>query len=103
MNQDISPIDLAKAITPHWMRNIRDFDGLEIQPCAVLARCEEGAEIAEPSEPEDAAFWTVYGHFRSGGVDAFEDFATEAEALAFRDRLIATYPHLAGQCVQAVS
>jgi hypothetical protein len=28
-------------------------------------------------------------------VDAFEDFPTEAEALAFHDRLISVYPHLA--------
>jgi len=37
----------------------------------------------------------VYGHYRTGGVNAFEDFPTEAEAIAFRDRLIAAYPHLA--------
>jgi hypothetical protein len=47
--------------------------------------------------PRNADFWTVYGHYRTGGVDAFEDFATEAEAVAFHDRLIATYPHLAGK------
>jgi hypothetical protein len=41
-------------------------------------------------------FWTVFAHYRTGGVDAFEDFATEAEAVAFRDRLIAIDPHLAG-------
>jgi hypothetical protein len=96
MTQDISPIDLAQVLTPHWMRNVRDFDGLEIQPCAVIARGEDGTEIVEPCKPEEAAFWTVYGHFRTGGVDAFEDFATEAEALAFHDRLIGAYPHLAG-------
>lgn len=95
MTQDISPIDAAKALTRGWMRNIRNFDALEIQPCAVIARCDDGTGIAEPCRPEDAAFWTVYGHLRSGGVDAFEDFATEAEALAFHDRLIAAYPHLA--------
>ena len=56
-----------------------------------------GNEIVEPCDatPEEAAFWTVYGHFRTGGVDAIKDFATEAEALAFHDRLIAAWPHLA--------
>ena len=97
MMKDISPLDLAKAVTPRWMQNIRDFDGLEIQPCFVVARDAEGMEIVEPCEPEDAHFWTVYGHFRTGGVDAFEDFATEAEASAFHDRLISIYPHLAGK------
>jgi hypothetical protein len=41
------------------------------------------------------AFWTVYGHYRAGHVNAFEDFLTEANAADFRDRLIAAYPHLA--------
>ena len=95
MNQDISPIDLAKALTPTWMRNIRDFDALEIQPCAVIGRCEDGTEIVEPCEAADAHFWTVYGHLRTGGVDAFEDFPTKAEALAFHDQLVSAYPHLA--------
>ena len=31
------------------------------------------------------------------GVDALEDFATEVEAVTFHDRLIAAWPHLAGQ------
>ena len=44
--------------------------------------------------PEEAAFWTVYGHYKTGGVDAFEDFPAEGEALAFHDRLIVAYPHL---------
>jgi hypothetical protein len=97
MSNNISPIDLAKALTPHWMLNIRCFDALEIHPCAVVGHDSMGGEIVEPCEPEEAHFWTVYGHFRTGGVDAFEDFATEVEAMAFHDRLIATYPHLAGQ------
>jgi hypothetical protein len=82
----VSPIELAKAITPQWMQNIHDFDALEIHPCmAVVEQCAR----------QGAHFWTVFGHFRTGGVDDFEDFATEAEALAFHDRLIAVYPHLA--------
>ena len=31
-----SPIDAAKALTPLWIQNISDFDGLEIQPCAIV-------------------------------------------------------------------
>jgi hypothetical protein len=93
--KDISPIEAAKAITPHWMLSIWDFDALEIHPCAVIDRDCDGTETVEQCEPQDAHFWTVYGHLRSGGVDAFEDFPTEAEAIAFHDRLIAVYPHLA--------
>ena len=95
----ISSIAAAKALTPWWMEKIRDFDGLEIQPCAVIdTAC---GKIEEPCEPEGAQFWTVYGHYRPGGemggVDALEDFATEAEAQAFHDRLIAVYPYLASE------
>ena len=95
----VSPIDAAKALTPRWMQNIRDFDALEIAPCRVVGHDSLGDEIVEPCDdaPDEAAFWTVFGHFRTGGVDAFEDFATEAEAVAFHDRLIAAYPHLAGE------
>ena len=95
---DISPIDAAKAVTPTWMWRIREFDALEIAPCRVVGRDGLGNEIVEPCDgaPEEAAFWTVYGHLRTGGVDAIEDFPTEAEAVLFHDQLIAAYPHLAG-------
>lgn len=95
MSNDISPLDLARAITPWWMLRIKDFDALEIHACAIIGRESTGKEIVEPCEPADADFWTVYGHYRTGGVDAFEDFATETEAAAFHDRLLSIYPHLA--------
>ena len=72
MSTDISSLDLARALTPGWMLRIKDFDALEIHPCAIIG-CDS-----------------------TGGVDAFEDFPTEAEARAFHDRLIAIYSHLAG-------
>jgi hypothetical protein len=99
MSNPLSPIDAANALTPDWIRKIRDFDALEIAPCRIVGNDSLGNEIVEPCDdaPEEAAFWTVYGHFRTGGVNAFEDFATEAEALAFHDRLIAAWPHLAGR------
>lgn len=57
-------------------------------------KCGDGTSYVEQCEPVEAHFWTVYGHYRSGGVNAFEDFHTEADAIAFHDRLIAAYPHL---------
>ena len=95
----ISPIHAAFAITPRWMLRIREFDALEIAPCRIVGHDSHGNELVEPCDdtPAEAAFWTVYGHFRTGGVDAFEDFPTEAEAIAFHDRLIAIYPHLANR------
>ena len=91
----VSPVEAAKALTPHWMHNIRDFDALEIHPCAVIGQDSLGSDIVEQCAPEVAHFWCVFGHFRTGGVAGFEDFATEAEAIAFHDQLIAAYPHLA--------
>ena len=93
----VSPIDAAKALTPRWMRDIRDFDALEIHPCAVIGNDNTDNLIVEQCAPEDAQFWCVFGHLRSGGLDDFEDFATEAEAIAFHDRVIAAYPHLAAR------
>ena len=59
--QDISPIELANALTPHWMRRIHEFDALEIQPCRVVGNDGLGNEIVEPCDeaPDEAAFWTV--------------------------------------------
>jgi hypothetical protein len=93
----VSPIDAAKAVTPRWMRYIKDFDALEIHPCVVIGNDSMDNPIVEQCEPEEAHFWCVFGHLRAGGLDDFEDFATEAEAIAFHDRLIAAYPHLAGR------
>ena len=93
----VSPIDAAKALTPRWMQNIKDFDALEIHPCTVIGNDSEDNSIVEQCEPEDAHFWCVFGHLRTGGLDDFEDFATQALAMAFHDRLIAAYPHLAGE------
>ena len=97
MSEQVSPIHSGEARTPDWMLNIQSFDALEIHPCAVVAIDGDGTEVVEQCEPECAHFWTVYGHYRAGGVDAFEDFANEAEAVAFHDRLISIYPHLAGK------
>ena len=91
----VSPVEAAKNLTPRWMLNIRGFDALEIHPCVVVGRDSLDNPIVEQCDPEDAHFWSVFGHLRTGGVDDFEDFATEVEATAFRDRLIAAYPHLA--------
>jgi hypothetical protein len=90
--QTASPVDAAKI--PRWMQNIRDFDALEIHPCVGVGTDSLDNLIVEQCEPEDAHFWSVFGHLRTGGTDDFEDFATEAEAIAFHDRLLAAYPHL---------
>jgi hypothetical protein len=91
-----NPIEAAFAMTPWWMLAIRNFDAIEVHPCCVIGSAE-GQEIVETYERDAAHFWSVYGHYRTGGLDCFEDFPTEAEAEAFAARLRRTYPHLAGE------
>jgi len=87
-------LDPAKSTTPFWRQHVMEFGSLEIQPHAVMRGSSCGSYL-EPCDPRDAEVWTVNGRYRSGGVEPCKDFATEAEARAFRDRLISAYPHLA--------
>lgn len=101
-----SPVELAQALTPRWMMEILDCDGLEIHPVRDLFwnDDEEGTRpfqgdphrktCCEVCQPEKAHFWSVYGHCRTGGVECFDDFPTEAEARRFAEWLLAAYPHL---------
>jgi hypothetical protein len=88
-----NPIERAHSLTPLWMRDIQQFDGLEIHPCRT-EHAEAGGTFIEPCEPEAAEFWSVYGHYKTGGVLCCEDFPTQTEARAFADRLLETWPHL---------
>ncbi|MGO9174283.1 MAG: hypothetical protein ACLP7P_20285 [Rhodomicrobium sp.] len=83
----------ALATMPQWMRDIHNYDGLEIAPCAVIGFAD-GNELVEVCEPADAHFWTVYGHYREGGVLAFEDFPDPAAARAFARCLLNAFPNL---------
>jgi hypothetical protein len=89
----MNPIEQAKALTPFWMRDIHQFDGLEIHPCRT-EHAQGGTSFIEQCEPETAEFWSVYGHCRSGGVLCFEDFPTKEQAHAFATRLLDAWPHL---------
>ncbi len=88
-----NPIERAKSLTPLWMRDIQQFDGLEIHPCRT-EHAEDGGTFIEQCEPESAEFWSVFGHYKTGGVSCFEDFPTEAQARAFAARLLEAWPHL---------
>jgi len=60
---DFSPLAAAKRLTPFWMQNIYEFDGLEIMPCKTIGFADSGKEIIEPCETAQVEFWTVYGHY----------------------------------------
>lgn len=85
---------------PDWRSHIHLFDGLEISPCVTVGDTALGPIIEVCDDPDEAEFWSVYGHYNPalcegfGGVDCLEDFATEAEANAFADVLRRAYPHL---------
>jgi hypothetical protein len=96
MSAPTDPITAAFNTTPRWMLAIRDFDAIEVHPCCVVGFAD-GLDIVETCDREDAHFWSVYGHHRTGGIECFEDFATEAEADAFAVLLWRAYPHLAEQ------
>ena len=98
---------IAKAIAANrWWVDLMDyFDALEIHPIRDTSwndaeqgprpfDSEDNETWCEPCAPEEAHFWSIYGHLRTGGVDYFEDFATEAEARALAQRLLSLYPHL---------
>lgn len=71
-------------------------DGLEIHPCRT-ERDRNGSTFVERCEADAAEFWSVYGHLCRGGLECFEDFATEAEAEAFAEELATAWPHLRAQ------
>jgi hypothetical protein len=97
MSAPIDPIVAAKAATPWWMARINEFDAIEVHPCWVVGNTSGGTKIIEQCEPAQAHFWSVYGHLRTGGLDCFEDFPTEMEAVAFASKLRHAYPHLSGK------
>lgn len=70
------------------------FDGLELSPCRECG-IADGVALVETCEPHEAQFWTVYGHFCTGGVEAFEDFPTYREARCYAEQLLIANPHLA--------
>ncbi len=94
----LSRPEIVKPFTPRWVAKISEFDAIEVRPCAIVGRNSRGRKFVEPSQPEDASFWTVYGHYRPGGaisgVEAIQDFGTEKEAQQFHDRLMGNYPNL---------
>ena len=67
-------IQQAKASVPFWMMQINDFDGLEIHP--VMESASKTGGYCEICEPDEAHFWSVYGHCKTGGVECFDDFST---------------------------
>ncbi len=92
-------LDLTDELLKEYLLSVKDkinqFDGVEIMPChEETFEDEPEKNYIEPCEPDEAQFWTVYGHFKTGGCNAFQDFITKDLAEKFAQLLLKTYPHL---------
>ena len=91
---------------PDWFHTIFQCDALEIWPVCDLKWDDEtqgprpfdptgdNASWCETCNQDKAHFWSVFGHLKTGGLTCLEDFATEAEAIAFAEKLYQNCPHL---------
>jgi len=72
-------------------QKITDFNTLEVSGIKIFRQGRD--TIHERCKPNEANYWTVFGHLRRGGVDDFQDFRTQAQAEKYHDRLLKRYPH----------
>ena len=87
----------AGGATPWWLGMVHHCDGLEASPIVEYVD-GDGMKFCEPiDDPEGAFFWSLFGHLREGGVECFEDFSSEPEALEFARKLYQEYPNLRTQ------
>lgn len=62
------------------------YDNYEYHPCIVISTLPDGTQEIEQVlegdvEHDTIAFWTVYGHLPSGGVDAIVDYKIKRHAV----------------------
>ena len=64
------------------------FDGYEMHPCTLSqnAQGEQWIDQCEEDYP-NLAFWSVYGHLKTGGLECLSDHATKDEALSVLSKL----------------
>lgn len=88
---------------PWWLKDIEDFDGLEVCPVRDLAWDDEKMgerpfttshdceTRCEPCAPQEAHFWSVYAHLKTGGLFCLEDFPTQEQAKAYAENIFEQY------------
>lgn len=79
---------LLKTEIPAWQEQINNFDRIEIHPVY------QTKDFSEICKEEDANLYSVYGHYRKGGIECLEDFRNRAEADNLKLKLESQYPHL---------
>lgn len=67
------------------------MDAIEVSPlrCVTGGSARASEEIVEVCDPLDAAFWSVYTHFRHGTVECVADFDLESEAWEYAETVLA--------------
>ena len=67
------------------------FDNYEIWPCTLLNPTDPDSYVrygdANAVNDPEIAFWSVYGHFKTGGVECISDHETYDEAKEFMETL----------------
>jgi len=90
----LSPTQPAKEASPWWFETINTYDGLELSAVAEYEDKDDTKFCERVDNPQEAQFWSVYGHRYEGGVEYLEDFDTEQEASDFANGLLKLYPNL---------
>lgn len=65
----------------------QEFDNYEIWPCTLLNPSNPTSCNRCDADNPDIAFWSVYGHFKTGGLDCISDHETFEEAEEFMKTL----------------
>lgn len=70
-----------------YPESIQKFDQIEYHPCKEFTGTDSFEKFVEQCEPEEAEFWSVYGHLPGGGLSCIADVDTEQEAKEFAEFL----------------
>ncbi len=77
----------AYEVSPVLESDIDGLGGMQCEAYPTLGDAEEAAITAAGEEIETRIIWTVYGHITGQGVEAIQDFETEAQAFEFLFKL----------------
>lgn len=66
-----------------------EFDAYEIHPCEIIGVDSQGKDIVVQCEEDNQniAFWGLYGHLKTGGLEWISDHASKQDAVTARMEL----------------
>ena len=65
----------------------KSFDNYEIGACVLLNPCDPTRFDRCNDDNPDIAFWSVFGHLKTGGLECISDHETYEEAMEFMQTL----------------